>query len=224
MKYQSEPCHPRGPAGGQRVLSWRWGQIKKAWGGSIQSYVNAPFVDTGAVPTASTQPHAGLISHFYTHTSNQVPSTYTYNKKNTLHSVFVPSSKMLISGNHATVCCMLITSDCTTHYASEVNYEQNEGKMGPQSLSSSHQFSTCGTSCCFWLTTYCLCMFILFSFCSPAFPVYQSFRWLMSLRETERAKLCACVFAKVPLGSARKQADVWTVRFTQVYGQEGRCF
>lgn len=54
---------------------------EKAWGGSIQSYINAPFVDSGAIPTASTEPHAGLNSHFYTHTSNQVPPTYTYNRK-----------------------------------------------------------------------------------------------------------------------------------------------
>lgn len=47
-----------------------------------------------------------------------------------------------------------------------------------------------------WLPTYCLCLFILFPFCSPAFPVYQSFRWLMSLKERE--KLCACMFAEVP--------------------------
>lgn len=53
--------------------------------------------------------------------------------ENTLHSTFVVSSKMLISGNQASVCCMLITSDCTAHYVSEVNYQQNEGKMGPQS-------------------------------------------------------------------------------------------
>lgn len=42
---------------------------------SIQSYVNAPFVDAGAIPAANTEPHAGLNSHLYTHTSNQVPST-----------------------------------------------------------------------------------------------------------------------------------------------------
>lgn len=54
---------------------------EKARGGSIQSYVNAPFVDAGAIPTANTEPHAELNSHFYTHTSNQVPSTYTYNRK-----------------------------------------------------------------------------------------------------------------------------------------------
>lgn len=63
------------------------------------------------------------------HTSNQV----THTTENTLHSTFVVSSKMLISGNQATVCCMLITSDCTAHYVSEVNYQQNEGKMDPQS-------------------------------------------------------------------------------------------
>lgn len=40
---------------------------EKAWGGSVQSYVNAPFVDPGANSTANTEPHAGLSSHFYTH-------------------------------------------------------------------------------------------------------------------------------------------------------------
>lgn len=57
----------------------------------------------------------------------------THTMENTLHSTFEALSKMLISGNQATVCCMLIIADCTAHYASEVNYRQNEGKMGPQS-------------------------------------------------------------------------------------------
>lgn len=61
------------------------------------------------------------------HTSNQVTT------ENTLHSTFMVSSKTLISGNQATVCRMLITSDCTAHYVSEVNYQQNEGKIDPQS-------------------------------------------------------------------------------------------
>lgn len=34
---------------------------------SIQSYVNAPFVDAGAIPTANAEPHAGLNSHLSTH-------------------------------------------------------------------------------------------------------------------------------------------------------------
>lgn len=101
---------------------------EKARGSSVQSCVNAPFVDAGAVPTANAEPLAQLNSHFYTHISNRVPSTYTYNRKH-----FVASSKMLFSGNQATVCYMLITADCTAHYVSEVNYQQNEGKMGPQS-------------------------------------------------------------------------------------------
>lgn len=110
--------------------------------------------------------------------------------ENTLHFTFVASSKMLISSNQATVCCLLITSDCTAHYASEVNYEQNDGKIGPQSWSSSHQFSTSSVACWFWLPTYCPCVFILFLFCSPVFAVYQSHRLLMS--QKDRYSLCMC--------------------------------
>lgn len=57
------------------------GPNEKAQGGSIQNYINAPFVDVAAIPPASVEPHAGLSSHFYTRTSNRVPSTYTYNGK-----------------------------------------------------------------------------------------------------------------------------------------------
>lgn len=73
----------------------------------------------------------------------------THTIENTLHFTFVTSSKMLISSNQATVCCLLITSDCTAHYAPEVNYEQNDGKIGLQSWSSSHQFSTSRAACWF---------------------------------------------------------------------------
>lgn len=57
---------PRGRAGGQRVLSWRWGQMKRP---PFRRYVNAPFVDAGAIPAANTEPHAGRHPHLYTHTS-----------------------------------------------------------------------------------------------------------------------------------------------------------
>lgn len=96
------------------------------------------------------------ISQFwflYTHLKPGFP-VLAHTIESTLHSAFVASSKMLISGNQETVCCLLITSDCTAHYVSEVNYQQNEGKMGPQSRSSSHQFSTCGAGV--GLTSYLL--------------------------------------------------------------------
>lgn len=88
---------------------------EKAWGGSIQSYVNAPFVDAGAIPIASTEPHAGLSSHFYTHTSNQVPSTYTYNRKHFAFYIlsfiwnahFRQSSNSLLHANYLWLHCTL---------------------------------------------------------------------------------------------------------------------
>lgn len=108
---------------------------KKARGGSIQSYVNAPFVDAGAIRTANTAPHA-VIPPFSFLISLLAPEfrspLLTHTIESTLQSTFVASSKMLISGNQETVCCLLITSDCTAYYASEVNYQQNEGKIGPR--------------------------------------------------------------------------------------------
>lgn len=80
-----------------------------------------------------TQSHMRGSTSISIHTPQTRFHLFTHTIENTLHSTFVASSKMLISGNQATVWCMLITSDCTAHYASEVNYQQNEGKMGPQS-------------------------------------------------------------------------------------------
>lgn len=124
----------------KHMLSWRWGQIKRPEVAPF-SYVNAPFVDAGAVLTANTAPHA-VIPHFsilislFTH---EIGSPLARTIESTLHfstlalqSTFVASSKMLILSNQETVCCLLITSDCTAHYASEVNYQQNEGKIGPR--------------------------------------------------------------------------------------------
>lgn len=118
----------------------------------------------GAIPPANTAPRAVIpLPHFSVlisiHTLQISFPLLPHTIESTLHTTFVASSKMLISGNQETVCWLLITSDCTAHYASEVNYQQNEGKMGPQSRSSSHQFSTCGVA----LTSY-LSVFILSSF------------------------------------------------------------
>lgn len=74
----------------------------------------------GAVPISIHKPQTRF--HLLTHTI-----------ENTLHFTFGASSKMLISSNQATVCCRLITFDCTAHYAPEVNYEQNDSKIGLQS-------------------------------------------------------------------------------------------
>lgn len=129
------------------------------------SDINAPFVDTGAIPPANTEPHVGLNSHFL---STQLKiGSLTHTMENTLHSTFVACSKMLFSGNQATVCCMLITSVCTAHYVSQVNYLQSGGKMGPQSESSSHQFSTCAASCWIASAVYSIPLLLTYIPCLP---------------------------------------------------------
>lgn len=137
MKCYNEPCHPSD----QQVESVFFPEDevtqKKAWGGSVHNSVNAPFVDAEAIFfTVNTMVFA-VTSHFYILLSWHTPQIryllLTHTIESTLQSTFVASSKMLISGNQETVSFLLITSDSTTHYASEVNYQQNESKIGPQS-------------------------------------------------------------------------------------------
>lgn len=138
---------PQGPAGGKRLLSWKWGHIKRPEVVLFRVTLMHLLLMQGLflLPTQRRMRlfpfHISLFWFLYTLQIRFPLLARTI--ESTLHSTFVASSKMLISGNQETVCCLLITSDCTTHYASEVNYQQNEGKMGPQSRSSSHQFSTC---------------------------------------------------------------------------------
>lgn len=142
-----------------------------------KSCVNASFVDVGTIPTTRPEPHAELNFPFlYTHTHTlqiRLP-LLSRTIENTLHSTSVAFSKMLFSGNQATVWYMLITSDCTAHYASEVNYQQSEGKIGPSLLRLIPAIFHMQRIMC--VLTSCLCRVSMFNFsfvhlCSP---IYQS--------------------------------------------------
>lgn len=60
--------------------------------------------------------------------------------------------------------------------------------------------------------------------CVASLPKLRAINLSESSRERKQEREIVCVCLLRCLSVHWKQADVWTVRFTQVYGQGGRCF
>lgn len=108
MKCQNEPCYPQGTGRWKAHSFLEMRPHIKAWGASIQSCVNAPFVNARDIASA-TSVQFTVIPRFlmliFVHTSKAGSPPPAHTVKSILPSASLTSSEMPVSGNH--ICCFL---------------------------------------------------------------------------------------------------------------------